>query len=113
MIFKVINLEEGLPTVEQARQKLLHELQLAQGSGVKGVKLIHGYGSTGVGGDIRLAIGRTLSELQREGQISLVIYGEDWTVGNRSTWDLLKRKPSLKADPDLGRRNRGITIVWF
>jgi hypothetical protein len=112
-LLKVINLEEGMPTVDQARQRMLRELEAARRAGIKGVKLIHGYGSSGVGGDIRLGIGRTLQQMKRDGELTVVIYGEDWAVSNEDSWSLLKSHPSLKREEDLGRKNRGITIVWF
>ena len=40
-----INLEQGMPTLEQAKQRLVAELGRARGTGAKAVKLIHGYGS--------------------------------------------------------------------
>ncbi len=112
-MLKVINLEEGFPTVDQARQKMLREVEIAKRSGSKGAKLIHGYGSTGAGGEIRLAVGRTLQEMRRGGELTLVIFGEDWSIADRDAWSLLKRFPALKKDSDLGRKNRGITVVWF
>ena len=112
-VLKVINLEEGFPTVEQARQKMLRELDVARRSGSKGVKLIHGYGSTGVGGEIRIAIGSTLQQMKQRGELSAVVYGEDWAVNDGETWALIKRYPALKQDGDLNRKNRGITIVFF
>jgi ribosomal protein S9 len=112
-VLKIINLEEGMPTVEQARQKMLRELELARRSGHKGVKLIHGYGSSGVGGEIRLSIGRALQEMKKSGDVTCVIYGEDWSVAYADAWKLMKSYPALKKDSDLGRKNRGITVVWF
>ena len=40
-----------------------------------------------------------------------VIFGEDWRISNELTWQLLQKHKSLKQDTDLGRSNRGITIV--
>lgn len=112
-MLKLINLEEGFPTIEEARQKMKRELDLARRSGYKGVKLIHGYGSSGAGGGIRLAIGRALQEMKRNGELTCVIFGENWSITDSETWSLAKQFPVLKQDSDLGRRNRGITIVWF
>ena len=92
---------------------MLRELEVARHSGLKGVKMIHGYGSSGAGGDIRLSIGRTLQEMKRRGELSYVIYGEEWSISHGEAWALLKLFPLLKKDPDLGRNNRGITVVWF
>lgn len=112
-MLKVINLEEGFPTIEEARQRMKRALSVAKQSGCKGVKLIHGYGSTGTGGGIRLAIGRTLQDMRRDGELACVIFGEHWSINDSDTWSLVKRYPALKLDSDLGRKNRGITVVWF
>jgi hypothetical protein len=112
-LLKVINLEEGLPTVEQARQKMLRELEVARRSGHKGVKFIHGYGSSGVGGELRIAIGSTLQQMKQRGEVSAVVFGEDWAVNDSDTWARIKRYPALKQDRDLGRKKRGITVVWL
>lgn len=108
-----INLEDGRPTVEEARRRMLREMDLAATKGCDGVRLIHGYGSSGVGGSIRLSVGRALQELKKQGRLSLVIYGEDWRISHAETWALVRKHPELKQDPDLGRKNRGITLAFF
>lgn len=45
------------------------------------------------------------------GLIRDCIFGENWSKGDDATWRVVQEKPELKADPDLGRRNQGITIV--
>lgn len=112
-MLKVIDLEQGFPTVEEARSRMLREVEAARRGGHRGVKLIHGYGSSGVGGNIRLAVGRVLTEMQHRGELALVIFGEDWSVSDQQAWTLIRKHPALKRDSDLNRRNPGITIVWF
>ncbi len=75
------------------------------------MKLIHGYGSSGVGGDIRIAVQKTLAQKHSAQEIRAFIPGEDWRISNEDAWELLKRHPELKQDSDLGKTNRGITIV--
>ena len=75
------------------------------------LKVIHGYGSSGEGGDIRIAVQKRLRELVEEGQIAGCIFGEDWSKSDQATWRLIQEKPELKNDSDLGQHNRGITIV--
>jgi hypothetical protein len=108
---KTVNIEDGFPDVEQARTRLHSELDIAQKHGLKVLKIIHGYGSHGVGGELRIALQATLRRLAGAGQIKDCIYGENWRQSNERSWELLKRMPALKSDPDLGRNNRGITIV--
>ncbi len=108
---KVVNLKSDMPQVHEAMQRLERELALARQDKAKLVKLIHGYGSTGVGGDIRIAVQKHLSEMTKNGRISGCIFGEDWSKSDDAAWKLLQSHPELKSDSDLGRHNRGITIV--
>jgi hypothetical protein len=108
---KTVSLKSGMPPVQEALQRLDRELALARQQGLTLIKLIHGYGSTGAGGEIRIAAQARLQELVRNGQIRGCIYGEDWSKSNEMTWKLLQAQPALKADEHLGRRNQGITIV--
>lgn len=108
---RTLNLESGMPLVRNAISHLDRELAPAKQNHCSVLKLIHGYGSSGVGGDIRIAVQKRLRELQDEGQIRACIFGEDWSTSDSQTWALLKTQPELKKDPDLGRSNRGITVV--
>ncbi len=100
-----------MPSVQEALQRLDRELALARQQRCFLVKLVHGYGSTGAGGDIRIAVQRRLRELADAGQIRECIFGEDWSKTEDATWRLLQAHSGLKSDPDLGRRNQGITVV--
>jgi len=111
MKLKTVNLEEGLPTVAQAHARLTSELQLARQSGTKILKIIHGYGSTGVGGDLRIALQASLHQMAEVGEIQFCIYGENWRKSDERAWELVKHFPALKDDRDFGKQNRGITIV--
>ena len=94
-------------------QRLERELTLARQQNLFCLKLIHGYGSTGVGGDIRIAVQKRLVELAAAGQIAGLLFGENWSKTDAAAWRLVQTRPELKADSDLGRGNRGITIVLF
>ena len=112
-VIRTVNLEAGMPLVREAVAQLDRELTLARQQRCAFVKFIHGYGSTGAGGDIRIAVQKRLRELQGEGVIRACIFGEDWPATDAQTWTLLKSQPALKADSDLGKRNLGITIVMI
>ncbi len=87
------------------------ELHIARQAGTQVLKLVHGYGSKGVGGVLRDACRAKLVREKNAGQIDDFIAGEDFRVSNETTWGLLKRWPELKQDRDLGRGNKGITMV--
>ena len=110
-LIKVVNLEEGMPHVEQARLRMEHELRSARLEGYTAVKLIHGYGSSGVGGALRSELQKELRYAVQRDSLRASIPGEDWRVSDETTWALLKNFPEWKQDPDLGKNNRGITIV--
>ena len=102
-----------MPTVQEALHRLDHEIARARKEKHSLLKIIHGYGSTGAGGDIRIAVQRRLHELVEAGQIRGCIFGENWSKTDDATWRLLQTQSDLKSDPDLGRRNQGITVVWL
>jgi hypothetical protein len=100
-----------MPQVHQALQQLDRELKLARQEKCPLLKLVHGYGSSGIGGEIRIAVQKRLVELAGQGEIRSYIFGEDWSKSNEQTWKLLQERQELKQEPDLGRKNLGITIV--
>ena len=108
---KTVNLKSDMPEVRVALGRLERELALAQQKKTAVLKIIHGYGSSGAGGDIRIAVQKRLHEMKEAGQIRGCIFGEDWSKSDETTWRLLQAHAELKDDSDLGRRNPGITIV--
>ena len=106
-----VNLKSDRPTVQEALNRLEREVALARQRGCSILKIIHGYGSTGAGGDIRIAVQLRLRELADAGAIRGCVFGEEWSTSSERVWTLLKSCPELKSDPDLGKRNLGITVV--
>ena len=100
-----------MPQVREALQRLDRELAVAHQEKTKLLKLIHGYGSTGAGGDIRIAVQKRLLQMTQDGQLRACIFGENWSKSDDAAWKLAQSHPELKSDSDLGRRNQGITIV--
>ncbi len=97
--------------MREALERLERELAAARRDGHSFLKIIHGYGSTGAGGDIRIAAQKRLIEMVAAGQVWGCIFGENWSKSDEVSWRLLQRRAELKNDPDLGRQNAGITIV--
>ncbi len=108
---KTVIVKDGMPSIEQARARLTSEIAIAKQSGLKVLKIVHGYGSTGVGGDLRFALQATLRQMAANKEIRDCIYGENWRKSDERTWDLLKQMPDLKSDSDLGKGNKGISVV--
>ena len=101
-LVRTVNLEQGMPTVEEALQRMRLELSTSKSLGYRIVRLIHGYGSSGRGGAIRDAVRKNVTS---------AIPGEEFDAFHPATRQLLDRYPSLKQDPDFGRCNQGVTLV--
>ena len=111
MSCRIVNLEEGRPTVNVGLLRLDRALAAARAEGVPVLKLIHGYGSSGAGGRLREEVWKALDRFQRNGSIAAFIPGEDFRLSNQASWELVKGDKAVKEDRDFGRGNRGITIV--
>lgn len=108
---QTLNLEEGMPLVEEALARLNMGLQEMRVGRIKVVKLIHGYGSTGRGGKICLAVRDELAAMKRRKLIKEYIPGEDFGPMDPAVRKLAERNSAITRDPDYGRMNHGITIV--
>lgn len=103
----VLNLKAGMPTVEQAKRRLLESLYAPRGASGPLVKIIHGYGSSGKGGAIRSAIREQMTQWLREGKVLKVVHGENWSIFDSGSQDLRQRYACLARDEDLDRGNAG------
>lgn len=111
MSVRTINLEAGFPTVDDARRRLLSDMQAARSKRVRVLKVIHGWGSSGEGGKLGPAIRKSLRLRVKEGSATLVVPGEKFSTDTNEGRELLQRHPSLRRDRDLNRANPGITLV--
>src|SRR6476660_4168253 len=93
---RTVDLKSDMPVVSEALQRLEREIALARREKSSLLKVIHGYGSSGVVGDMRVAVQRRLQELVEAGKIRGCIFGEDWSKSNEGTWRLLQVQPALK-----------------
>jgi hypothetical protein len=107
----LINIEHGRPKVESAILKLKLEMSTLRRVGVHTVKIIHGYGSTGSGGAIRIAARQYLCEQLEAGRIKAFCPGENFGPFENSGRKMVTLVPALRQDPDWGRQNDGVTLV--
>ena len=103
----VVNLETGRPSVAEALAKLERRIETERRKRTKVLKLIHGYGSSGKGGSLRDAVRRALPALERQGLVRSHVAGEHFTKGSA----IVRQFPWLADDADVGRGNRGVTMV--
>ena len=108
---RAVNLEAGFPSVEEARRRLLTELEAARKSGVRLLKVVHGWGSSGEGGRLGPAIRRSLRLRVKDGRVSLLVAGERFSSDSNEGRELALRHPAVRSDRDWNRANPGITVV--
>ena len=108
-----VNLEHGMPYVDQAMKRLTFELQRSRSQGFAAVKIIHGYGSSGTGGKIRTAARKQLRGMKEKGEIGDFIPGEAFSIFEEATRRAFLRCGALRDDRDLDRYNNGVTFIIF
>lgn len=106
-----INLETGMPFVKEAIERLTLELKRSDDMGVRVLKIIHGYGSTGTGGKIRREARRYLEDLKQRGQIETYITGEKFSIFDEDTRKAFLCCNDLRQDRDLERHNNGVSFI--
>ena len=106
-----VNLEEGMPSVEKALVKLDEALRCAEASAIALIRVIHGYGSSGVGGRLREAVRSQLNVLTHRGRIRSFVPGELCGPRSAEIRRLTRRCPQLALSKHSDTGNPGITLV--
>lgn len=103
-----VNLEYGMPGIDIALQNMKNALTTYKGQGFKVVILIHGYGSTGVGGGIKTAVVKCLGENSMRGIVRTYVGGEQWVNRKKEMLSICK---DLESYERRIANNYGITVV--
>ena len=105
------NLEAGMPYADAAIRRLTAIIHAQRAAGTKAFKIIHGYGSSGKGGKLRIELRRYLDVCKNKGLVADYIKGENFSIFEGGTRMLLARCPEAARDRDLEKYNNGITII--
>ena len=100
-----------MPLVDAAVRRLTFEINDAKRKKLSGLKIIHGYGSSGTGGRIRTEVRSYLTRLAARGEIKSFITGEALSIFDEGTRTAFGSLPELRKDSDLERHNNGITVI--
>ena len=92
---RTFNVEAGLPTLDEARRLVIEEIKRAKREGVKVLKVIHGYGSSGMGGALCFGLRKSFRLRKKEGAIKDAIAGEEFSIFNDTVLALLEAVPEL------------------
>ena len=107
-----LDLEEGMPAVSDALGRMRMGLQEMRSGRVKAVKLIHGYGSSGRGGRIRIGVREELAAMKRRKLIRDFIPGEDFGPADPAARKLAEEGRNIARDPDYGLISHKSGILW-
>lgn len=113
MEIKTLNIKQDFPPADVAVALLEIEIEANKKGNVGALKVIHGYGSHGVGGEIKKQLTKRLAELKKQGKILDFIPGERFGEKEKSSEFILKNFPSLIIDSDLRYYNSGLTLVFL
>lgn len=110
-LLRTVNLEAGRPTGDEAVRRLNEALEVARRDGVRALKIIHGYGSSGQGGVLRERVQKSLVNRRNQKKIRACVFGEKWSSFEEVAREVLALCPELRRDSDFNRGNWGISIV--
>ena len=110
---RTFNVEVDRPRLEEARKLVAAEIRRAKREGVRVLKIIHGYGSSGRGGALCFGLRKSFALRKKEGVIRDYVAGEDFSIFNRTTLSLIEAVPEVRGDPDLDATNEGVTLLWL
>ena len=106
-----VNIKADLPTADEAIKRITYNIRNGKSFGAAAIKIIHGYGSTGKGGKIRVEARRYLENQKARNMIRDFIPGEDFSIFDERTRLAFQLCDELRRDSDLDRHNNGITVV--
>ncbi|MCL2771930.1 MAG: hypothetical protein FWD71_01155 [Oscillospiraceae bacterium] len=106
-----VNIEQGMPTVDTAMKYVEQAFSRAKAYGYPVIKFIHGYGSSGSGGKIKIAVHKELNKYKSTGKIREFVAGENFTPFDSATQRIIAVYPNITRDSDYLKTNQGITIV--
>lgn len=112
MRVQVVDLEDGMPFVAEAMERLNWIISTRKKDhATQCLLIIHGYGSHGVGGAIRAQARKRLDAQYKRRELKLVVYGENFNPCDKDSQVLLDKFPELKKMTDYF--NHGVTIVML
>ena len=113
MNLKTCNIEADFPTLDEARRLIVEEIRKSKREGVRVLKIIHGYGSSGKGGALQHGLRKSFALRKKEGVIRDFVPGENFTIFSPVVLEMLEAVPALRGDPDLSNTNEGVTVLWL
>jgi len=109
--FRTVDIKSDQPDVETARRRLISVMHKAKAERVRVLKIIHGYGSSGKGGDIRYMVREYLDMQKYSPLYKYYVRGEEFGTGYDEGLKIAAEFKQLRHDGDWSNHNRGVTLV--
>jgi hypothetical protein len=95
---------------QQVEETLAEALaKVRNSSTLRAIKVIHGYGSHGRGGNTKETVQNWAYQFRRH--FRAIIAGENYDLFDADTQEM-RRECGLVSDADLGKGNPGVTLLW-
>ena len=107
---KSFDIKSDMPFVSEAGKRLATIIRNCTGKD-KVIKIVHGYGSSGVGGSIKTSVHKSLRSKVSSGEIKAFIPGEAFAEMMGYDEVIKTYGKLIKSDSDYKKMNDGITYV--
>ena len=107
---KSFDIKSDMPFVSEAGKRLATIIRNCTGKD-KVIKIVHGYGSSGVGGSIKTSVHKSLRSKVSSGEIKAFIPGEAFAEMMGYDEVIKTFEHLLKSDSDYKKMNDGITYI--
>jgi len=110
-MIRVINIKENNPNTDYALYLLDQEIKYSRAIGNRVIVVIHGYGSHGLGGEIKKAVKEYLPLLKRKKTILDFVFGENWGDLNETKIEICRISPEIILHENLQSLNSGVSVI--
>ncbi len=110
-MLKVINIKEHYPNSDYAVWLMEQAISDAKSEGIRVLVVVHGYGSHGKGGTIKMCAMQKLKILRKQGVIRAFVPGDNWCDTNEDKLLINSLCPETIISTDIGNLNSGVTVV--
>jgi len=107
---KSFDIKSDMPTALEASKRLANYIRIYTGN-EKVIKIVHGYGSTGVGGAIKQMVHTSLKTKVLNKEIKAYIPGEAFSKMMGFDEVIQTYSNLIKSDSDYKKGNDGITYI--
>lgn len=108
-----LDIKSDMPPASVACANLEIEIERLSKTNIKLIKVIHGYGSHGVGGKIKRQMNTMLLRLLHDKKIKNFVNGEKLNEEFIKNNLLYENYPQLILDADLKNYNSGVSLIFL